>query len=741
MMPQREPRPPCAKLPDLLRSPLFNTRNTLNNSCFLLFVFSLICLPATQVLAAEPDWKPAPLPLETRWTREVRPDNVWPEYPRPQLVRADWKNLNGLWQYQIQQRDLPRPAQFSRRILVPFAVDSALSGVGKRLKPDDRIWYRRNIDVPSEWRTGRIMLHFGAVDWDAYVYVNGKEVVHHRGGYDPFSVDITDALKPSDVHQELVVSAWDPSDTGYQPRGKQVLKPEGVWYTGSGGIWQTVWLEPVPDAHISRLKVVPHVDSDSVSVTVVASEGDDQRIVNVVVRDGDKIVSSKQGAANSELRLPIPDPKLWSPSAPHLYDLQVSLNGEDGVVDEVESYFGMRKVSLGKDKAGRTRICLNGQPQFQMGLLDQGFWPDGLYTPPTDEAMKFDLEATQKLGFNLIRKHVKVEPLRWYTYCDRMGILVWQDMPNGDRFLNVFKPVPDADLQRSAASAAQYELELRRMIEALHNHPSVIMWIPFNEGWGQFETGRITQFVRELDPSRIVDSASGLVDRGTGDVNDLHNYLGLTVPPPEPTRAVVLGEFGGLGLHMAGHMWDENKKFEYRHLTDSKALTDAYVDLMESVRVMQGRGMSAAVYTQTTDVEIEINGQLTYDRRKFKMDVDRVATANRTLYEKVAVIKTLVPTSELDGQGWRYVTHRPADEWVQHGFSDGAWNRGKGVFGNYRQYTELVRTEWSSPEIWSFQATRGWPSPSTTRAGATVIHGNVVSPIPGLVSGPSKRQA
>jgi hypothetical protein len=656
-----------------------------------LFLLSFL-LP---LAAADPVWRAAQGPLKTRWTDTVTPENAWREYPRPQLTRKRWQNLNGLWEYAITKREAPQPEKFEGEILVPFPVESALSGVMRRLGYTQRLWYRRTFEVPEDFRGGRILLHFGAVDWEAIVSVNGKRVAQHRGGYDPFTIDITDALG-SEAAQQIVVSVWDPTDTGYQPRGKQVLQTEGVWYTASSGIWQTVWLEPVPANHIERLRIVPDVDRGLVEVTPYAAAGE----VSVRALDGDRLVGQASGPAGEPLEIPLPDAELWSTKNPKLYNLEVRLAERGKEIDRVGSYFGMRKVNLGKDKAGRTRILLNGQPIFQFGLLDQGFWPDGLYTAPNDEALRYDIGVTKDLGFNLIRKHVKVEPARWYTWCDRLGILVWQDMPNGDRFLNVFKPVPDPDLIRSRASAAQYERELLRMITNLENHPSILIWIPFNEGWGQFDTARISELVKRRDPSRLVDSASGLVDRGSGEVNDLHNYLGISVPEPEPRRAVVLGEFGGLGRRVEGHMWKDKGDWDYRKINDKDKLTDAYCELVENLRVMQGRGLSGAVYTQTTDVEIEVNGQLTYDREKFKLDPVRVRAANDLLQQPPPLITTLQSTSERDGQRWRFTSEPPGGEWIGVDFDDSKWQQAPGAFGDKKKHLLLVETEWDSGDRW-----------------------------------------
>ncbi len=663
----------------------------------LLFCFcSIICLSTFGEEVGQ--WQAAEGPLSTRWTKSVTPSTAWTDYPRPQLTRKRWKNLNGLWEYAITKREAEQPVEMEGDILVPYPVESALSGVMRRLGYTQRLWYRRTFEVPDAFRDDRVLLHFGAVDWEATIWVNDQKVGTHRGGYDPFSFDITEFLNPGSA-QKIVVSVWDPTDTGYQPRGKQVLQTEGVWYTASSGIWQTVWLEPVPEQFIERLRIVPDIDRGVVDVAVDAPDAKDCQVIVRALENG-RVLNEQTGLVNQPISVAMPNAILWSNKNPKLYDLEILLSCQGRVVDQVGSYFGMRKISLGRDALGRTRILLNNKPVFQYGLLDQGFWPDGLYTAPSDEALRYDIEVTKDLGFNLIRKHVKVEPARWYYWCDRLGMLVWQDMPNGDRFLNVFKPIPDPDLIRTRASAAQYERELLQMITNLENHPSILIWIPFNEGWGQFDTARITELVKSRDPSRLVDSASGLVDRGTGDVNDLHNYLGLSVPAPEPNRAVVLGEFGGLGRRVDGHMWKDKGDWDYRKINDRDQLTDAYCELVKNLEVMQGRGLSGAVYTQTTDVEIEVNGHLTYDREQFKLDQERVRKANLRLQENLPMLTVFQPTSERDGQRWRVSETRPEGDWASVDFDDTKWSQAPGAFGDKKKHPLLVGTEWTTGTRW-----------------------------------------
>jgi len=558
--------------------------------------------------------------IMSKWAKEVSADKVLPEYPRPQMVRKDWMNLNGQWEYAIRPKNQGRPKVFDGSILVPFCVESALSGVQKKVGEDNRLWYRRSFDVPKKWSSKRVLLHFGAVDWETTVWVNGRKVGSHRGGYDPFTFDVTDALEDTGP-QEIVLSVWDPVDEGYQPRGKQVQEPGGIWYTSVTGIWQTVWLEPMNQAYIKSLKIVPDIDAELVRVTVVCSDAAAGYNIVAEAKAGWGVKGKTKADVGNPIVIPIKRPKLWTPDSPFLYGLKVVLKNSEGKkVDEVKSYFGMRKIALGKDEKGITRMMLNNEFVFQSGLLDQGWWPDGLYTAPTDQALRYDIEVTKKLGFNLARKHVKIEPARWYFWCDKLGLLVWQDMPSGDRFIDS----DDGDIQRSKESARQFIVELKRMIDNLRNHPSIIVWVPYNEGWGQYDTPGITRLIKDYDPTRLVNSASGWVDRGVGDIHDIHAYPGPAMPEPEAERAVVLGEFGGLGLPVEDHTWQERDNWGYRNYKSPQELTDAYRLLIRNLYPMIERGLSAAVYTQTTDVEIEVNGMMTYDRAVIKMDPKEV---------------------------------------------------------------------------------------------------------------------
>jgi hypothetical protein len=568
-------------------------------------------------------WKPVAGPLMTRWADEVNPGSVLPEYPRPQMVREEWLNLNGLWDYAIIPSAGEKPGKFDGKILVPFCPESALSGVGKSVGPENRLWYCRTFEVPAGWAGRRVMLNFGASDWETRVWVNGSEVGTHKGGYDAFTFDITGALKKRG-RQELVVAVWDPVDEGTQPRGKQVLKPGSIWYTSVTGIWQTVWLEPLNIDHIKSVNIIPDIDASQ--VTIIADITlENGYALEAFISAEDHIVAEEFSQQNKVI-IPIEDPVYWAPEYPFLYDFNLVLVREDGIrTDSIQGYFGMRKISLGKDEKGYTRMMLNDEFVFQFGPLDQGWWPDGLYTAPTDEALKNDIEVTKQLGFNMARKHVKAEPDRWYYWCDKLGLLVWQDMPSGDKFIGG----EDPDIIRTAESENQFRFELQEIIQERISHPSIVVWVPFNEGWGQFKTGEIVDFIRGLDSTRLINPTSGWTDRNVGDIRDIHAYPGPAMPAPEENRAIVLGEFGGLGLPVEGHTWQDKDNWGYRSFDSREKLLEAYARLIGQLMPMVGKGLSAAVYTQTSDVEIEVNGLMTYDRAMIKMDPEKLYQINR----------------------------------------------------------------------------------------------------------------
>jgi len=576
-------------------------------------------------------WQPVPGHLLTRWTKHVNPDCPLPEYPRPQMVRSEWLNLNGLWDYTILPR-AQNASEFEGKILVPFAVESALSGVKKALMPEQRLWYRRFFQTPSQWENMRVLLHFGAVDYQAEIWCNSHRVGSHTGGYLPFTFDITPCLQPGD--NELRVSVWDPSDSGMQERGKQVLTPRGIWYTATSGIWQTVWLEAVPQTYITGFKLIPDVDTSSLHAVVTVNEEAEDLMVQIIShRVGDNHAS---GAAGAEITLSVPSPRLWSPEDPFLYDLEICLLKNGSIIDRVQSYFAMRKFGLAPDRKGHMRFMLNNRPLFLFGPLDQGYFPDGLLTPPCDEALYFDVAYCKKIGLNFIRKHVKVESLRWYYHCDREGIIVWQDMPNGGKFQGDFLALSAMVLglrqhdnrhtafgRGNPQNRAQYQADLHGMIDHLFNAPCIAAWVPFNEGWGQFDAKSTAEEVKKHDPTRLVDHASGWYDQGSGDFQSRHVYAVKLRRGKPDQRAFALTEFGGYSLTIPGHVWDPSKKFGYRHYNTAQEFKNAYIDLLEKqVAPLIQQGLCAAIYTQTSDVEIEINGYLTYDREVEKLPPD-----------------------------------------------------------------------------------------------------------------------
>lgn len=581
-------------------------------------------------------WKPVEGRISTQWSEQVNPDNVLPEYPRPIMERTEWKNLNGLWDYAIIEKGKHSPSVFDGKILVPFAVESSLSGVAKTVGAEKELVYRRSFDVPSSWKGKRVLLHFGAVDWRTDVWVNDVKVGSHTGGFTPFSFDITEALQGK--NNTLLVKVWDPTDKGYQPRGKQVSRPEGIWYTPVTGIWQTVWLEPVSESYIQDLRITPDIDNSLLSLKALVKDATSKDLVEVKVFDGQQLVAQGKSINGECVQVAMPEnAKLWSPESPFLYTLKVSLKQNGKLVDEVSSYAAMRKYSSKRDANGIVRLELNNKPLFQFGPLDQGWWPDGLYTAPTDEALLYDIQKTKDFGFNMIRKHIKVEPARWYTYCDKLGIIVWQDMPSGDRnpeWQNR-KYFEGTEMKRSAESEACYRKEWKEIMDALYSYPCIGTWIPFNEAWGQFKTPEIVEWTKQYDPTRLVNPASGGNHYTCGDMLDLHNYPAPELYLYDAQRATVLGEYGGIGWVVQGHIWEPDRNWGYIQFNSSKEVTDEYVKYAEKLYDLIPRGFSAAVYTQTTDVEVEVNGLMTYDRKVIKLDEKRVREINRKLCESL----------------------------------------------------------------------------------------------------------
>ena len=600
--------------------------------------FAFIALAASFAIscntADKTGWAPVGDRIMTQWGENLDPSEVLPEYPRPQMVRGEWMNLNGLWEYAITPAEA-EPDKMDGNILVPFAVESALSGVGRAVGENEALWYEREFIVPEEWAGQRVQLNFGAVDWKAEVYVDGAFVGEHTGGYAPFSFDVTDMLAKGKKHS-LKVKVTDRTDKWFQPRGKQVSQPEGIWYTAVTGIWQTVWMEPVPASHIDSYYAVADIDEGTLAVTVDAALEDGDVVEVVLLADGAPVAK----AEGREVTLAVPEMRLWSPSDPYLYDLEIKVLRDGVAADAVKGYTAMRKISYAADKDGHKRMLLNNEPLFQYGPLDQGWWPDGLYTAPSDEALAFDIEKTKEMGFNMIRKHVKVEPSRWYWHCDRLGMLVWQDMPSiADNSTNVWDnrtyengtdtPVPDD-------AKANYYKEWGEIMSAFKVFPCIVTWVPFNEAWGQFDTEEVVKFTRAQDPTRLINYASGgNFVKCSGDILDLHNY-----PHPEmylydKDYINVLGEYGGIGWPVEGHLWQPDRNWGYVQFKSADEVLDTYEKYAYMLIDLIDDGFAGAIYTQTTDVEIEVNGLMTYDRKVVKLDMERLSAINRKVIESM----------------------------------------------------------------------------------------------------------
>ena len=590
----------------------------------------IILLFSSMSLSAQ--WKPAGDKIKTAWAEKIDPNNVLPEYPRPIMERDKWQNLNGLWDYAILPMGQQEPQTFDGKILVPFAVESSLSGVQKELGKGKELWYRRTFMIPSDWKNKNIILHFGAVDWKAEVYLNNIKIGTHTGGYIPFSFDVTPFLTSG--NQKLVVKVWDPTSDSSIPRGKQVTNPHGIWYTPVSGIWQTVWLEPVNNKHIVGVTPIADVDNNNLKVKVCTKNTEPSDIVEVKLKDNNKVIASAKVVAGQILDIAVPNAKLWSPESPFLYDLDVVIIERGKSVDKVSSYAAMRKVSKKRDANGIIRMQLNNKDIFHFGPLDQGWWPDGLYTAPTDEALKYDIVKTKDFGYNMIRKHVKVEPARWYTHCDRLGILVWQDMPNGDQGPNwdMHHYFDGKEVTRSIESEQNFRKEWKEIMDYLMPYPSITVWVPFNEAWGQFKTQEITEWTQYYDPSRLVNSASGGNHYlKVGDILDFHKYPSPELMMYDNERIAVVGEYGGIGMPLTGHLWQPDKNWGYVQFKSAKEVTDEYVKYGQQLLELVKKGISGGVYTQTTDVEGEVNGLITYDRKVIKVEEDRIRKINQEI--------------------------------------------------------------------------------------------------------------
>ena len=631
-------------------------------------------------------WAPKLGPLMTRWSSLVDPQMPHPLYPRPQMVRRAWLNLNGIWEYQpgsAANEAPPTGKTLASSILVPYPVESALSGV---MEHHERLWYRRSLTIPPAWRGKQIHLHFGAVDYESEVFVNGQSVGVHRGGYDPFSYDITSCLK-SDGPAELIVRVFDPTESGGQPRGKQTTKPRGITYTPTTGIWQTVWLEPVDPSGIDGLNMIPDIDRGVLNLTVNTAKAHGSGTVEIKVMAGQKVVSKLSAAPDKEVAVPVPNAHLWSPDDPFLYSLELTLKQGNRVVDTVSSYFGMRKTHVG-DVDGQKKLMLNNKFVFHLGPLDQGFWPDGIYTPPTDDAMKNDIVQMKAMGFNMVRKHIKVEPARWYYWTDTLGLLVWQDMPSANSYPGkAFVPPP--------VEKGEFESELKRMIETHKNVPSIVLWTIFNEGQGQFDTGRLVDVVRGLDQSRPINEASGGAIMGFGDLNDVHSYPEPAVRPSNGKQAMVCGEFGGIGYLIPEHSWQKSGR-GYVEVDTAPDLLYLYAEYMNQVKNLRdNKNLSAVVYTELTDVMTEVNGLLTYDRVA-KVPAEKIRQVN-TFHFPAPAYKAVAPTSEKEGQLWKYTFEKPNGMWSDKTYDDSQWKQGPGGFGDRAAHGG---TKWNTPDLW-----------------------------------------
>lgn len=587
-------------------------------------------------------WAPAGDRIRTAWAEEVTPENVHKEYPRPQMVRPEWKSLNGLWEYSITPKNAAVPEKFDGQILVPFAVESSLSGVGRMLTPEDALWYKTTFKVPSAWKGKRLMLNFEAVDWQADVIVNDIQVGRHTGGYTHFSFDITPYLKSGD--NTLVVRVEDSTDNDFQPRGKQVRTPSGIWYTSVSGIWQSVWIEPVAKAHVADYYAVSDIKAGTMNVSVSTDGLHEGDLVQVRLLDGGvgystengvtgKVVAQGKTVPNGSVTLPVNDAKLWSPDSPYLYGLEISVLRAGKVVDSVHGYTAMREVSLYVKNKNTKLLGLNGQPLFQFGPLDQGWWPDGLYTAPTDEALRFDIQKTKDFGFNMIRKHIKVEPSRWFYHCDRLGMLVWQDMPcfasNNLNKWGVHNYNEGTDFPATPQAKANYYKEWSEIMAQVKKFPCIVMWVPFNEAWGQFDTKAVVDFTREQDPTRLINmSSGGNWEPDCGDVMDNHHYPYPAMYLWEPKMATVLGEYGGIGLPLEGHLWQTDRNWGYVQYKNGDEVLDEYARFADQLILLIKQGVCGAVYTQTTDVEGEVNGLMTYDRKVVKMNEEKLREIN-----------------------------------------------------------------------------------------------------------------
>jgi len=657
----------------------------MRNILKLSFITALIYLCNAEIQAQT--WSMKKAAIMTSYAATIDTANVLGEYPRPQMVRTNWMNLNGIWQFQsttsLDEAVPEKGAKLSSKILVPFPVESAISGI---MTHYDKMWYRRTFNVPSEWAGQRVLIHFGAVDYQSEVFINGTSMGIHKGGYDPFTYDITSSLV-SNGSQEITVRVFDPTQDGGQPRGKQCIDGTGIMYTPSSGIWQSVWLEPVPTSSIASIKMIPNIDNSTLKFNAISDGPTTGLKVHIEVSDGGNIVSTFEGSTNADLYVPVPNPKLWSPDSPFLYDLKVTLMDGITAIDSLTSYFGMRKISVGQ-VGNYKKMYLNNEFLFQLGPLEQGFWPDGLYTAPTDLAIQNDLRKTKQFGFNMIRKHIKVEPYRYYYWADKMGLLIWQDMPSANSYLDV----------HPAIDTVEYKSELLTMVKTHWNSPSIVTWVVFNESQGQHDTQALCSAVRSLDPSRLVNQASGGSYYNVGQILDVHSYPAPACPTSS-TQILACGEYGGIGYTVSNHIWRAGTTYV---MVDNPAeLFDMYNSFADQLLQFKSeKGLSAAVYTELTDVEAELNGLMTYDRALVKGSISKYFTVNQRVINNMMYLTDVLPTALVTAKSWKYTTDQPATDWYTSTFDASSWETGNGGFGNEGITNGNTRTIWGSSDIW-----------------------------------------
>jgi len=668
-------------------------------------LFSL-CIILFPVLLVAQTWEMKQAPIMTTWSAEITPENVHQEYPRPQFVRENWMNLNGVWEFKFSNtaEAYADATVFDKRILVPFPIESAISGVkdeGYKNWSPRRFFYKKKFTIPESMQGKDILLHFGAVDWQAEVWVNGVKIGMHQGGYDPFYFNITSALNPTGEQTiALKVADWDNTSNGIGLCGKQSKTPGGVFYTPVTGIWQTVWIEPVAPTYIQKYEIIPDLDNSSVKIVLDNNQTTTTNPVNIRVYDKGILVASAQGVTGTEVSIPVSNPKLWSPDSPFLYNLEFDLLADNVVIDLAKSYFGMRKVSKAVVN-GIQCMMLNNKPIFNFGVLDQGWWPDGLYTAPSDEALAFDLIKTKEFGFNMTRKHIKVEPARWFYLCDSLGLMVWQDIPGGSKDA-VFT-------QGNAAFQANYLHEASNIINAYKNSPSVVTWVLFNEGWSQFKdtvagkslTTAAYEMAKPLIKNSLINVASGWTDYRLGDFIDKHTYPSPGMwPHPTNQRIEVCGEYGGITLTVADHMWGGNDMV-YTSVKDGEELTTRFEQYANGVMGLQSNKLVGAIYTQLTDVEKELNGLITYDRKIIKTNSTQTARVKYAIENNIINTCTeIVPTARNSaGNQWKYNTSLN-NEWNTIGYDDSTWSNGVAGFGNGNVPNSNIRTTWNTPTIY-----------------------------------------